>query len=117
MRSLAFGGALRPAALAALALAALGSTGCSYSMHEYQAAGYAATPHPGPPRQASWVHARETQHVVLGITDNTDYVDRAYADLTGQCPGEIVGVNTRYSTSLSFLPYTNVVEMRAMCLR
>ena len=105
------------APFAALVLLAPLATGCTYAMHEYQAAGYAATPTPGsPPRQATWVHARAEQSVILGITDNTDYVDHAYEDLLGQCPGEMVGLNTRYSTSLGFLSFRNVVEMRAMCL-
>ncbi len=72
---------------------------------------------PGPPRLAERIEAQTWQHVILGITDNTDYVDKAYASLLSQCPGEIVGLNTRYSTSLGFLSYKNVVEMRAMCLR
>jgi hypothetical protein len=107
-------------ALAPLALVAglsFGSSGCTYAMHEYQAGGYApATPGPGT-RQGGWIHARSKQHVILGITDNTDYVDEAYAELVSQCPGDIVGVNTRFSTSLSFLSYTNVIDMQATCLK
>lgn len=92
--------------------------GCSYSVHEYQAAGYApATPTSGPPRHAEWIRSRADQDVVLGITDNTDYVDEAYTRLVAQCPGDIVGVNTRYSTKLGFFSYTNTVEMQAFCLR
>jgi hypothetical protein len=101
----------------ALSLALL-ATGCSYSMHEYQVAGYApATTTSGAPRHAEWIHARADQHVVLGITGNTNYVDEAYARLASQCPGDIVGVNTRYSTKLGFLSYKNTVEMQAFCLR
>jgi ribosomal protein S2 len=100
-----------------LALATL-ACGCSYSMHEYQAAGYApATPTSGgAPRQAVWIHARANQGVILGVTDNTDYVDEAYQRLLAQCPGDIVAVNTRYSTKLGFLSYRNTVEMQAFCL-
>jgi hypothetical protein len=93
------------------------ASGCTYSMHEYQAAGYAAVPTAGGPRQAEWIHAHGEQRVILGVTDNTDYIDHAYADLLDQCTGEVVGLNTRFSTSLGFLSYKNVVEMRAMCLR
>jgi ribosomal protein S2 len=100
-----------------VALATL-ACGCSYSMHEYQAAGYApATPTSGgAPRQAVWIHARANQGVILGVTDNTDYVDEAYQRLLAQCPGDIVAVNTRYSTKLGFLSYRNTVEMQAFCL-
>jgi hypothetical protein len=93
------------------------ASGCTYSMHEYQAAGYAAVPTAGAPRQAEWIHAHGEQRVILGVTDNTDYIDHAYSDLLDQCTGEVVGLNTRFSTSLGFLSYKNVVEMRAMCLR
>jgi hypothetical protein len=108
---------MRPAvSVAGLALLLLAS-GCTYSMHEVAASGYAAVPTGGPPRLAERIEAHTWQHVILGITDNTDYVDRAYASLLSQCPGEIVGLNTRYSTSLGFLSFKNVVEMRALCLR
>jgi hypothetical protein len=91
--------------------------GCSYSMHEYQAAGYAPiTPTAGPPPRAAWIHAHGEQNVVLGVTDNTRYVDDAYAELLSQCPGDIVGLNTRYSTKLGFLSYKNTIEMQAFCL-
>jgi hypothetical protein len=100
------------AALAALAC------GCSYSMHEYQASGYApVTRTSGPPPQAAWIHAHGEQSVVLGITNNTRYVDEAYAELLSQCSGDVVGLNTRYSTKLGFLSYKNTIEMQAFCLR
>ncbi len=103
---------------ALLLLLATLACGCSYSMHEYQAAGYVpALPAHGTPRQAEWIHAHSHQGVVLGITDNTRYVDQAYQQLLDQCPGEIVGVNTRYSTKLGFLSYRNEIDIQAMCLR
>lgn len=108
----------RASLLLVLAAVAVLACGCSYSMHEYQAAGYApATQTSGPPRQAVWIHARANQGVVLGVTDNTDYVDEAYQRLLSQCPGDIVAVNTRYSTKLGFLSYRNTVEMQAFCLQ
>ena len=53
---------------------------------------------------------------MLGVTDNTEYVDEAYQRLLDQCQGDIVGVNTRYSTKLGFLSFKNTVEMQAFCL-
>lgn len=103
--------------VAPCALIALLATGCSYSMHEYQAAGYSAPTPASAPRQAEWIHASANQSVVLGITGNTRYVDLAYARLVSQCSGDIVGINTRYSTKLGFLSYRNTVEMQAFCLR
>src|SRR5579884_1654095 len=105
----------------ALALALLASLacGCSYSVHEVNAAGFApADPAPpGAPRHAERIESRAEQDVVLGVVDNTDYVDEAYAALLAQCPGDVVGLSTRISSSLGFLSYTNVVQMRALCLR
>jgi hypothetical protein len=107
----------RALSLVGLAVVAMLACGCSYSMHEYQAAGYAAVTHPaGAPRQAVWIHSQANQGVVLGITDNTRYVDEAYARLLDQCAGDIVGINTRYSTKLGFLSFRNTVEMQAFCL-
>jgi len=107
----------RASLLLVLAAVAVLACGCSYSMHEYQAAGYApATQTSGPPRQAVWIHSRANQGVILGVTDNTDYVDEAYQRLLSQCSGDIVAVNTRYSTKLGFLSYRNTVEMQAFCL-
>ncbi len=51
------------------------------------------------------------------MTGNTDYVEEAYHRLLAACPaGELVGVNTRYSTKLGFLSYTNHIHMQALCL-
>jgi hypothetical protein len=101
----------------ALAVAML-ACGCTYSLHEYQASGYApAVVPPGPPRQAVRIHSNSEQFVVLGLAGDTDYVNEAYAKLLDQCAGEIVGVNTRFSTQLGFLSYTNKIDMQAMCLR
>jgi hypothetical protein len=95
----------------------LAATGCWSSVHEYQAAGYASVRREGPPIITTPIESDATQHVILGITNNTDYVDEAYDRLQEQCSGEIVGVNTRYSTNLGFLSYTNEVKMQALCVR
>jgi hypothetical protein len=106
---------MRAALLLAIAMLACG---CTYSLHEYQASGYApAVVPPGPPRQAERIHSDSEQFVVLGFAGDTDYVNEAYAKLLDQCSGEIVGVNTRFSTKLGFLSYTNKIDMQAMCLR
>src|SRR5271163_2262483 len=90
--------------LAPFLFVALASSGCASSLHEVQSAGYSpATNVAGAPRRGVWIHARAEQGVVLGITNNTDYVDRAFAQLSSQCAGDIVGLNTRFSTNLGFL--------------
>ena len=110
----------RRAMIAALALGAVsGATGCFSSVHEYQAAGYASPTRrePGPPIEANRIESNAEQFVVLGITGNTDYVDEAFASLAMQCAGEVVGINTRYSTKLGFFSYTNEIHMQALCLK
>jgi hypothetical protein len=114
------GDVLHRAWMAALLLSlASGVGGCFSSVHEYQAAGYASPTRrePGPPIEANRIQSDASQFVVLGVTGNTDYVDQAYASLTSQCAGEIVGINTRYSTKLGFMSYTNEVHMQALCLK
>jgi hypothetical protein len=104
-------------ALIFAALAPLALSGCWSTVHEYQAGGYAATRREGPPIQAAPITSTAEQFVVLGITNNTRYVDEAYARLLDQCSGEIVGVNTRYSTRLGFFSCTNEVHMQALCIK
>jgi hypothetical protein len=111
---------MRFATLILASALAASATGCTYSMNEYHAAGYAPVTRvdpDAPPPKPEVVIADAEQDVVLGITDNTDYVDEAYGKLLAQCGGDIVGVNTRYSTKLSFLSYTNRVHIQATCLR
>ncbi len=100
----------------AFALLSLLVCGCSFSVHEVAASGFTAADPSTAPRHAKWIHAQAEQGVILGITDNTDYVDRAYADLLTQCPGDVVGMQIRFSTRLGFLSWTNVIDIRAMCL-
>ncbi len=56
------------------------------------------------------------QFVVLGFVQQTEFVNQAYHDLEKKCPGEISGIQTRYSTSHGFFSWTNKVKMTAWCL-
>ena len=55
--------------------------------------------------------------IFLGFTFNSNYVDDAYDKLLKACPQEVVAVNTQYSTSHSFLHWTNKITLRAICLK
>src|SRR5262245_57716258 len=103
-------------ALALLVFLSFSSTACVSSVHEYSATGYAPVTRTDGTARARTIVSEGSQHVVLSITDNTDYVDRAYAGLLAQCEGDIVGLNVRYSSGLSFLSYTNHVRLEAQCL-
>lgn len=62
------------------------------------------------------VKAQSEQFVILGLTQDTDYVNKAYASLLKQCPGAVVGLTTQLSTSLSFFSWTNKVLIQGVCL-
>jgi hypothetical protein len=85
--------------------------GCAYSVHQVHVADYDFKTKA--PREIS---SAAEQFVVLGFTQNTDYVDLAWNQLKQKCDrGEISGVNTRFSTALGFFSWTNKVAMTAYC--
>jgi len=98
-------------------LALSGATGCTASVHEYHAAGYAPAPRSAASVTATPIEAEGRRTVILWFGGSTDYVDDAYRQLVEQCPGEIIAVNTRTSSSLRFLSYEDVVHVRALCVR
>jgi hypothetical protein len=87
--------------------------GCTHSVHQVSVSADEV------PRgaQIRRVTAQAEQHVVLYVTNNTDFVDEARRDLLAQCPrGELVAVETRHSTSHGFLSFDNKVRMTAWCV-
>jgi hypothetical protein len=63
------------------------------------------------------VKARAEQTVILGFVGNTDYVNVAYNQIQKNCDGTIQGITTEYSTSHGFLSWTNIIEMKGLCIR
>jgi hypothetical protein len=64
------------------------------------------------------IEAVTEQFVILGFTQETDYIDLARANLLKQCEdGVIQGPVTRLSTSHGFFSWTNRVSMQALCVR
>lgn len=95
----------------AIAMALL--TGCSHALHIYQSGD--VVPLKG--KEYRRIKSEAEQFVVLGFVTQTDYADQAYKDLMSKCTkGEITGINTRSSTSHSFLSWTNKVHMEAYCI-
>jgi hypothetical protein len=88
--------------------------GCTHSVHQVAVGGLEAVPAGAHVRA---IEAEGEQFVFFYMTGNTDYADEAYQKLLAQCPhGQVVGVESRFSTSLGFLSYTNRMKMRGLCL-
>ena len=95
-------------------LLALLAVGCTHSVHQVSAATAADIPFGAHVRQ---IEAEDEQHVVLYITDNTDFADEAYDKLIAQCPrGEVVAIEARSSTSHGFLSFDNKFKLTGWCL-
>lgn len=63
------------------------------------------------------IEAKAEQFVIMGFTQETDYVNMARAELIKQCPGgTIQGPMTRISTSHGFFSWTNKAYMQALCV-
>ena len=97
-------------------LISLALPACSYSVHQVQAAGYLPV-HPQGVVQPHPVQAEAEQDVILGFTGNTEFVEEAYSKLLQSCPhGEIIGLQSRYSTAHHFLSYTDKLVLWGTCL-
>lgn len=89
-------------------------SGCTYSVHQVATGGLENVPADGTARR---VEAEAEQTVILYITGNTDFADRAYRKLLAQCPnGALYGIEERHSTSHGFLSFTNHMKATAYCV-
>ena len=90
-------------------------SGCAYSIHQVHTSDF--VPY-AKIEQGEMVKGRGEQFVVLGITGETDYVDKAYAELMKNCPhGAVTGITTQLSTKLNFFSWTNVALMQGLCVQ
>jgi hypothetical protein len=100
-----------------LARAALGASllwlaGCTHSVHLVNFSDF----RPYPSGQERRVEAQAEQQVVLGITDNTNYVNVAYRQLLEKCPrGQLTGIQTKFYTSHGFFSWTEKIAMSGVC--
>lgn len=90
-------------------------SGCAYSLHQYSVSGYRSSN--GEFKKGRVVTAEAEQFVLLSFQFDNSYADRALERLKKACPdGEIVGIHSRHSTSLSFLSYRNKIRLEGICL-
>lgn len=88
--------------------------GCTHSVHQSAIGGLDEAV----PRGANvrFIEAETAQSVFLA-SGNTDFADRAMADLTAQCEdGRVVGVEARHSSSLGFFVYKNRMRVSGYCI-
>ena len=91
------------------------STGCTHSLHNYHVSD--SEPIPAESKNTK-IEVNTEQFAVFWFVFDTDYVQNAYDQLLAKCPdGKIQGIHTRFSTSLSFLSYTNKIYMQAHCVQ
>ncbi len=90
------------------------TTACTHSVHVDQAGDFSPYSRF---EDGKMIQTEKEQLVVLGITQDTSYVNAAYNDLARQCPkGQVLGVNVRYSTSHGFFSWTNKILMQGICV-
>ncbi len=97
-----------------LSLATLFLSSCAFSVHQY----HVSDTVPGTTLENSVeINAHREKFIVMGFSNNTDYVDEAFASLKKQCPQTITNINSRYSTALGLFSWTSTVKMTARCLK
>ncbi len=89
------------------------SLGCSHALHLTNVSDIDSKVNL---KGATRIRSEGEQFVVMGFVQQTDFVNEAYHALEAKCPGEITGIQTRYSTSHGFLSWTNKVKLTAWCL-
>ena len=95
------------------AIVAFVLSGCTHALHVNHTSDYVMDK---PIAQYRVVKSRASQESFLGMVGNTDYVDQAFEKLKKTCPdGSVTGIQTRYSTRLSFLSWTHEIQMTGHC--
>jgi hypothetical protein len=94
---------------------ALLATGCTYSIHQVQVSDF--QPY-APLERGDIVKGYGEQFVILGITNETNYVEAAYKNLMNNCPaGSLSGITTQISTAHGFFSWTNKALMQGLCIK
>jgi len=100
--------------LAKLTMGAVLLTGCMHSIHQVHVSDFEPF---DKFESGNIVSAKAEQFVILGFVQQTDYVNNAYKMLQEKCPkGQLQGITTQYSTSLSFFSWTNKILMQGLCV-
>jgi len=61
------------------------------------------------------IEIEKSQKNMLGFVYNTNYVDKAYAELLHQCPSGTAIVNVEYLTNHGLLSWTDKIRIKAVC--
>lgn len=86
---------------------------CGYSLHQVHLSDADLATSMGKIKK---IESEGKQFVFFGFAFDNNYVDKAYRELLDQCPdGEIIGITTRYSTSLGFLSWNNKLYVQGFC--
>ena len=95
------------------------ATACTHAVHSYNAGNYMDTNgRIVSLAQSEPISVKKSRHVILGFVFDTDYVKEAYDELLNRCEdGEITGIQVRHITDLSFLNYTDHIQITARCVR
>jgi len=90
-------------------------SGCAHSIHQVHTSDFT----PGTSIESGeMVKGYSEQFVILGFTQQTNYVDQAYQKLIQACPGgAVTGITTQLSTSLGFFSWTNKALMQGLCVQ
>ena len=99
-----------------LILISLSLSACTHALHVYHVSDseYLVKPH----KSKKIIKSEASQNVILGFVQDTNYANQAFNKLRKQCRnGKVTSINTRYSTSHSFMSWTNKVHMEAYCVR
>lgn len=96
----------------ALVLSYLVLTGCAHSIHQV----YVSSQDPRSAGKGKWITTESQDFVVLGFQRDTSYVEKAYNELSRQCPGRIAAVTTEHLTSYKLLSYDQKVVLKGLCL-
>jgi hypothetical protein len=88
---------------------------CAHSVHQNSIGGFA----PYAARAEGHVVIADVEEkIVFANFSKFEMLDQAYAVLLGKCPqGEIVGVSTRYLSSLGFFHWTEKIRLQGLCIQ
>lgn len=96
-----------------LGLTLLFSEACSHSIHLVHVGDFSPAANKS---KGKLISAVEKQGAILGMVDNTHYVDTAVKKLENACPkGVITGITSQFSTSHGFFSWTNKILLQGLC--
>ncbi len=88
-------------------------SGCAHSVHQVQVSDFKPS---SAEASGKAIRAQKEQFVIMGFTQDTSYVNKAYRELADNCPnGTVSGITAQLSTSLGFFSWTNKILLQGLC--